>query len=88
MRMLFAVTLLAALGVAGCASAPKHEVIAVPSPLAETGFPLGVVPDGCMSPEVAPCSLDNRCPIIDPRRPLKCYGPVITQFFCCWKDPI
>ncbi len=85
MRMLFAATLLAALGVAGCAGAPKHEVIAVPSPLAETGF--SRVPESCMSPEVAPCSLENRCPILDPRRPLKCYGPLVTSFYCCWKDP-
>lgn len=86
MRVSSTVLLLAVLGVGGCASAPKHEVIPVPAEVAETLFKNGSVPDNCESPETASCSLDNRCPI-RPSRPLKCYGPIQTGFFCCWKDP-
>ncbi|SFN15027.1 hypothetical protein [Dokdonella immobilis] len=86
MRVSSTVLLLAVLGVAGCASAPKHEVIPVPNPLAETRFEIDEAPDGCEPRSTAPCSLDNRCPV-RPRQPLKCYGPIVTQFFCCWKQP-
>jgi hypothetical protein len=41
-------------------------------------------PEGC-DPD-ADCSLDNRCPIRG-GRPLKCYGPLTSAFWCCWKDP-
>lgn len=41
-------------------------------------------PDGCAI--ALDCSLDNRCPL-SPRRPLKCYGPLTSAFYCCWKDP-
>lgn len=86
MRVWSTLLLLSLLLVAGCASAPKHEVIPVPDWAAETLFDNLKIPDNCESPETAPCSLDNRCPV-RPNRPLKCYGPVQTGFFCCWKDP-
>jgi hypothetical protein len=42
------------------------------------------VPEFCL-PDIS-CVLDARCPI-DPHRPLKCYGPVNDDFWCCWREP-
>ena len=41
-------------------------------------------PNGCAI--ALDCALDNRCPL-SPKRPLKCYGPITSAFYCCWKDP-
>jgi hypothetical protein len=86
MKLHLAALLAVASGITGCATTPPHQVFPAGFvDLTGLGKP-GAAPDNCLPPEVATCTLDNRCPI-DPKRPLKCYGPIVSGFYCCWDDP-
>jgi hypothetical protein len=71
-------------------SIPKADIVqyAVVAKESQTRIQLHTdvgAPGGCAI--ALDCALDNRCPL-SPKRPLKCYGPLTSAFYCCSKDPM